>query len=247
MRADDMDTRRTERERFLWMGNTLKTLLQQTDAYDRANEALLEAQHASRAETTLLRAEIETLMRKLEDYTATPPPPFTRHPNEQSLRHGGNVPSAIRSTTGHRGHPGRGMQPRGKEETLTEQRIRQHRTAIPHNTPTATAKTTRRITDPQIDALVTPRRRRPRHTRRAHATVCSMPDRRTVNHRTTPYPDDERRTQCAPTRRDHHCPGGRKGMADSDEQGHAMEDEGSRGGQHENGDGAQENPDETEW
>jgi hypothetical protein len=101
MRADDTDTRRTERERFLWMDNTLKTLLQQTDAYNRANEALLEAQHASRAETTLLRAEIETLTRKLEDYTATTPPPFTRHPNEQSLHRGGNVPSAIRSTTGH--------------------------------------------------------------------------------------------------------------------------------------------------
>jgi hypothetical protein len=39
------------------------------------NEALIEAQHASCMETTLLRAEIETLMRKLEDYTATPPPP----------------------------------------------------------------------------------------------------------------------------------------------------------------------------
>jgi hypothetical protein len=75
MRADDTDTRRTERERFLWMENMLKTLLQQTDAYNRANKALLEAQHASRAETTLLRAEIETLTRKLEDYTMTPPPP----------------------------------------------------------------------------------------------------------------------------------------------------------------------------
>jgi hypothetical protein len=80
MRADDMDARRTERERFLWMENTLKTLLQQTDTYNRANEALLEAQHASRAETTLLRAEIETLTRKLEDYTATPPP---LHPPSQ--------------------------------------------------------------------------------------------------------------------------------------------------------------------
>jgi hypothetical protein len=49
------------------MENTLKTLLQQTDAYNHANEALLEAQHASRAETTLLRAKIETLMRKVED------------------------------------------------------------------------------------------------------------------------------------------------------------------------------------
>jgi hypothetical protein len=57
------------------MENTLKTLLQQTDAYNHANEALLEAQHASRVETTVLRAEIETLTRKLEDYTATPPPP----------------------------------------------------------------------------------------------------------------------------------------------------------------------------
>jgi hypothetical protein len=75
MRADDTDTRCTESERFLWMENTLKTLLQQTDAYNRANEALLEAQHTSRGETTLLRAEIETLTRKLEDYTATPPPP----------------------------------------------------------------------------------------------------------------------------------------------------------------------------
>jgi hypothetical protein len=57
------------------MENTLKTLLQQTDAYNRTNEALLEAQHASRTETTLLRAEIETLTQKLKDYTGTPPPP----------------------------------------------------------------------------------------------------------------------------------------------------------------------------
>jgi hypothetical protein len=61
MRADNTDTRCTERERFLWMENTLKTLLQQTDTYNCANEALLKAQHASRVETTLLRAEIETL------------------------------------------------------------------------------------------------------------------------------------------------------------------------------------------
>jgi regulator of replication initiation timing len=74
MRANDTDTRCTERERFLWMENTLKTLLQQTDAYNRANEAVLEAQHASRMETTLLRAEIETLTRTLKDYTATTPP-----------------------------------------------------------------------------------------------------------------------------------------------------------------------------
>jgi hypothetical protein len=81
MRAEDTDMRRTEREHFLWMENRLKTLLQQTDAYNRANEALLEAQHASRVETTLLRAEIKTLMRKLEDYTTTPPPPL--HPPSQ--------------------------------------------------------------------------------------------------------------------------------------------------------------------
>jgi hypothetical protein len=36
-------------------------------------------------------------------------------------------------------------------------------------------------------------------------------------------------------------------MADHDEQGHVMEDEGSRGGQHKNGDSMRENPDETEW
>jgi hypothetical protein len=68
MRADDTDTRCTEQERFLWMENTLKTLLQPSDAYNRANDALLEAQHSSRAETTLLRAEIETLMQKLEHF-----------------------------------------------------------------------------------------------------------------------------------------------------------------------------------
>jgi hypothetical protein len=43
------------------MENTLKTLLQQTDAYNRMNKALLEAQHMSRMETTLLSAKIETL------------------------------------------------------------------------------------------------------------------------------------------------------------------------------------------
>jgi hypothetical protein len=105
----------------------------------------------------------------------------------------------------------------------------------------------RRITDPRIDALATRRCRRPRRTRHAHVTVRSTPDHRTVNHRTTPYPDDERRTRRTPTRRDRRCPGGRKGMADRDEQGHATEDEGSRGGQHENGDGVRENPDKTEW
>jgi hypothetical protein len=36
-------------------------------------------------------------------------------------------------------------------------------------------------------------------------------------------------------------------MEDRDEEGYTMEDEGSRGGQHENGEGVQENPDETEW
>jgi hypothetical protein len=35
-------------------------------------------------------------------------------------------------------------------------------------------------------------------------------------------------------------------MKDGDEEGYAMEDEGSRGGQHENGDSTRENPDETE-
>jgi hypothetical protein len=63
MRAEDMDTCCTKRECFLWMENPVKTLLQQTDAYNRANEALLEAEYASHVETTLLRAEIETLMR----------------------------------------------------------------------------------------------------------------------------------------------------------------------------------------
>jgi hypothetical protein len=43
------------------MENMLKTLIQQTDAYNRMNEALLEAQHALRMETTLPRAEIKTL------------------------------------------------------------------------------------------------------------------------------------------------------------------------------------------
>jgi hypothetical protein len=80
IRVEDTDTRCTKREHFLWMENTLKTLLQQTDTYNRANEALLEPQHPSHAETTLLRAEIETLTRKLEDYTATPPP---LHPPSQ--------------------------------------------------------------------------------------------------------------------------------------------------------------------
>jgi hypothetical protein len=42
MRGDDTDPRHTKRECFLWMENTLKTLLQQTDAYNCMNEALLE-------------------------------------------------------------------------------------------------------------------------------------------------------------------------------------------------------------
>jgi hypothetical protein len=198
MRADDMDTRDTEQEHFLWMENMLKTLLQQTEAYNHMNKALIEAQHTSRTDTTLLRAEIETLMRKLEDYTTTPPP-FTHHPNEQSLSCGGNICSDIHSTIGYRGCPGRSMQPHRKEDMLTEQRLQQHRTAIPYNMLTTTTKMMQCITDPWIDVLATCHRRCLRKTRCMHATVYSTPDCQTVNHHTTPYPDVERQTRCTPT------------------------------------------------
>jgi hypothetical protein len=158
--AHDDDRVRSD-DRFAALESKMDNLLQKMDATWTENTALREAYRASREETAMLKAAVDTLTKKLDESTAMSAPPLTGN-RDHLHSDGGNDDATVPRPERHPGRPGRSPQPSWQEKAAHKRPGQ--RTDDADERTTGHTKTARCITRTQPDALTPCYLRRPRGT-----------------------------------------------------------------------------------